>query len=153
MGLLNFYNLYFNEQTQSDRYPNNIIAVCLSAFFILSSYTLYAQQELSLPHLWHLGQQNSINPAAHHDSTYYINIPDLAAQFGYSEPNIREVLSSSGNVEVVDITDDMILQIKWLGNCESCSMSAMTMRAGIEQTVKGLVPEIASVEAINGMEI
>ena len=56
-----------------------------------------------------------------------------------------------GNVEVVDITDDMILQVKWLGSCQSCSMSAMTMRAGIEQTVKGQVPEIASVEAINGI--
>jgi len=67
--------------------------------------------------------------------------------------NVRPHLKvDGGNVEVVDITDDMILQIKWLGNCESCSMSAMTMRAGIEQTVKGLVPEIASVEAINGME-
>lgn len=58
-----------------------------------------------------------------------------------------------GNVEVVDITDDMILQIKWIGNCESCSMSAMTMRAGVEQTVKGQVPEIVSVEAVNGVTI
>ena len=58
-----------------------------------------------------------------------------------------------GNVEVVDITDDLVLQIKWIGNCESCSMSAMTMRAGVEQTVKGQVPEIVSVEAVNGVTI
>ena len=58
-----------------------------------------------------------------------------------------------GNVEVVDITDDMILQIKWIGNCQSCSMSAMTMRAGIEQTVKGQVPEIVGVEAVNGITV
>jgi len=56
-----------------------------------------------------------------------------------------------GNVEVVDITDNMTLQIKWLGNCESCSMSAMTMRAGIEQAIKGQVPEIIGVEAVNGL--
>lgn len=56
-----------------------------------------------------------------------------------------------GDVEVVDITDEMILQIKWLGNCSSCSMSAMTMRAGIEQTIQGKVPEINGVEAINGV--
>jgi len=37
-----------------------------------------------------------------------------------------------GNIEIVDITDDLILQINWLGNCSSCSMSAMTMRAGVE---------------------
>ena len=58
-----------------------------------------------------------------------------------------------GNVEVVDVTDDMILQIKWIGNCQSCSMSTMTMRAGIEQTVKGQVPEIVGVEAVNGVII
>jgi len=58
-----------------------------------------------------------------------------------------------GNVEVVDITEDMVLQIKWIGNCQSCSMSAMTMRAGIEQTVRGQVPEIVSVEAVNGIAV
>ncbi len=54
-----------------------------------------------------------------------------------------------GDVEVVDVTDEMILQIKWLGNCSGCSMSAMTMKAGIEQTVKGKVPEISGIEAVN----
>jgi Fe-S cluster biogenesis protein NfuA len=56
-----------------------------------------------------------------------------------------------GNVEVVDVTEDMTLQIKWLGNCSSCTMSAMTMRAGIEQALKGQVPEIIGVEAVNGI--
>lgn len=58
-----------------------------------------------------------------------------------------------GNVEIVDLTEDMILQIKWMGNCQSCSMSAMTMRAGIEQTIKGQVPEIVGVEAVNGITV
>lgn len=58
-----------------------------------------------------------------------------------------------GDVEVVDVTDDMVLRIKWLGNCSSCSMSAMTMRAGIEQTLQGKVPEIIRVEAVNGVGI
>jgi len=56
-----------------------------------------------------------------------------------------------GNVEVVNVTDDMKVQIKWLGNCESCSMSAMTMKAGIEQTIKGQFPEVMGVEALNGL--
>ncbi len=58
-----------------------------------------------------------------------------------------------GNVEVVDVTDDKAVKIKWLGNCESCSMSFMTMRAGIEATIKGRIPEINSVEAVNGVDI
>jgi Fe-S cluster biogenesis protein NfuA len=58
-----------------------------------------------------------------------------------------------GNVEIVEVTDDMCLKIKWLGNCENCFMSIMTMKAGIEQVVKGQVPEIISVEAVNGIEM
>jgi Fe-S cluster biogenesis protein NfuA len=55
-----------------------------------------------------------------------------------------------GNIELVEVTDDLIVRIKWMGNCEHCSMSAMTMRAGVEQAIKSKLPEIKGVEAING---
>ncbi|MBX2876884.1 MAG: NifU family protein [Saprospiraceae bacterium] len=58
-----------------------------------------------------------------------------------------------GNVEIVDVTEDHIVKIKWLGTCEGCSMSAMTMRAGIEQAIRGQLPQIAGVEAINGISV
>lgn len=58
-----------------------------------------------------------------------------------------------GNIEVVDLKDDNTVQIKWLGNCESCSMSAMTMRAGVEQTIKQKIPQITNVEAVNGVGV
>ena len=51
------------------------------------------------------------------------------------------------------MTDDMIVQIKWLGNCDGCSMSGMTMRAGIEQTIKDKIPGIKGVEAVNGTTV
>jgi Fe-S cluster biogenesis protein NfuA len=54
-----------------------------------------------------------------------------------------------GNIELVDVTDKGIVLLKWLGNCEHCSMSSMTMRAGVEQAIKAKVPEIVGVEAIN----
>lgn len=56
-----------------------------------------------------------------------------------------------GDVEVVDITDDMMVKIRWMGMCESCTMSAMTLRAGIAAAIKGHIPEITGVEAINGV--
>ena len=56
-----------------------------------------------------------------------------------------------GNIEVIEVTDDLDVKVKWMGNCEFCSMSAMTMRAGVEHTIKSKVPEIRNVEAINGM--
>jgi Fe-S cluster biogenesis protein NfuA len=55
-----------------------------------------------------------------------------------------------GNIELVEVTEDMTVRIKWMGNCEHCSMSAMTMRAGVEQAIKSRIPEVKSVEAING---
>lgn len=56
-----------------------------------------------------------------------------------------------GNIEIVEITDDMILKVKWIGNCEHCSMSAMTMKAGVQQTIQSKVPEIQEIIAVNGL--
>ncbi|MEY2950170.1 MAG: NifU family protein [Saprospiraceae bacterium] len=55
-----------------------------------------------------------------------------------------------GDVEVIDVTDGKVVKIKWIGNCESCSMSEMTLRAGIAETIKSKMPQIVAVEAING---
>lgn len=56
-----------------------------------------------------------------------------------------------GDVELVEITPDNLVKIKWLGSCESCNMSVMTMRAGIEQAIRLKVPEIVGVVAVNGL--
>ncbi|MBK8922907.1 MAG: NifU family protein [Saprospirales bacterium] len=60
------------------------------------------------------------------------------------------LIVDGGDVEVVDVTDDMHVKIRWIGMCESCSMSEMTLRAGIAEAIRGKIPEIAGVEAING---
>ena len=78
----------------------------------------------------------------------------LLARIDEALNDVRPHLAvDGGNVEVVDVTDDHVVIIKWLGNCESCFMSAMTMRAGIEETLKNKIPEVTGVEAINGVEI
>lgn len=59
--------------------------------------------------------------------------------------------ADGGNIEVVEITDDFVAKIKWVGTCETCSMSMMTMKAGVEHTIKSAVPEITSVKAVNGL--
>ncbi len=58
-----------------------------------------------------------------------------------------------GNIEVMDVTEDLQVMVKWLGNCEFCSMSAMTMKAGVEQAIKSKLPEINGVQAVNGFEV
>ena len=54
-----------------------------------------------------------------------------------------------GDIEVIDVSDDKIVEVKWLGACNGCSMTHMTMRAGVEQAIKGKLPEINGVVAIN----
>lgn len=63
---------------------------------------------------------------------------------------IRPYLKADGgDVSLVEITDDKIVKLELLGACKSCSMSMMTMKAGIEETIRRSVPEITGVEAVN----
>lgn len=57
--------------------------------------------------------------------------------------------ADSGNVSLIDITDEMVVRLRFHGACSSCSMSTMTLKAGIEQTILRMVPEIKSVIAIS----
>ncbi len=64
--------------------------------------------------------------------------------------SIRPYLEADGgNVRVIEITANNVLKLEMLGNCGSCPMSAMTLKAGVEEAVKRAVPEITAVEAIN----
>lgn len=79
---------------------------------------------------------------------------DLIQRIDAALNDVRPHLEvDGGNVEVVDITEDNIVKIKWIGACENCNMSVMTMRAGIEQSLRNKIPQIHSVEAINGVEL
>ena len=57
--------------------------------------------------------------------------------------------ADGGDVSFVEITNDKIVKLQLLGACKSCSMSEMTLKAGIEEAIKRAVPEIKAVIAIN----
>ena len=61
----------------------------------------------------------------------------------------QHLVVDGGNVKVLDVSDDFVVSIEWMGSCQNCSMSEMTLRAGIEQTVKNRVPEVTSVVPVN----
>ncbi len=64
--------------------------------------------------------------------------------------SIRPFLEADGgNVELIEITSDHVVRLELLGSCKSCSMSSMTMKAGIEETLRKAVPEITRVEAVS----
>jgi Fe-S cluster biogenesis protein NfuA len=79
-----------------------------------------------------------------------INSPELFSRIEEALNQLRPYLQTdNGNVSLVDVTDEMVARLKFHGACKSCSMSAMTLRAGIEQAILRMVPEIKSVEAIS----
>ena len=83
-----------------------------------------------------------------------IDKENLLKKIDIALEDIRPHLAvDGGNIEVLEVTDDYQVLIKWLGTCEFCSMSAMTMKAGVEQAIKSKVPEIKGIEAINGIHV
>lgn len=63
---------------------------------------------------------------------------------------IRPYLEADGgNVSVVEITSDQVLKLELTGACKTCNMSHMTMKAGIEETIKRAVPEIKEIRSVS----
>lgn len=63
---------------------------------------------------------------------------------------IRPYLNTDGgDVKVLEVSEDMVVKLELMGACGTCPMSTMTMKAGIEQSIKRLVPEIKEVVAVN----
>ena len=56
--------------------------------------------------------------------------------------------ADNGNVTFIEVTEDMIVHLRLEGACSSCSMSMMTLKAGIEQSLLKAIPELKGVEAI-----
>ena len=59
---------------------------------------------------------------------------------------IRPYLKDDGgDIELVEITDNMIVRVKFLGACQTCNMSPSTLKSGVEDAIKTAVPEIKGV--------
>lgn len=63
---------------------------------------------------------------------------------------IRPYLKADGgDVELVRVTTEGIVEVKLTGACSDCPMSQMTLRAGVERALIKEVPGIRRVEAVN----
>ena len=59
-------------------------------------------------------------------------------------PNIQ---ADGGDIELVDIKDG-IVKVRLKGACAGCPMSALTLKQGVERTLKSKIPEVERVEAV-----
>ncbi len=53
--------------------------------------------------------------------------------------------ADGGDIELLEITDDMSVRVKLTGACHGCPYSMMTLKAGVEKAVRQDVPEIKQV--------
>jgi len=58
------------------------------------------------------------------------------------------LMADGGNVELVDVSADGVVKVKLTGSCGCCPMSSMTLKAGIERTIKQDVPEVKEIIAL-----
>ena len=59
-------------------------------------------------------------------------------------PYLKE---DGGDISLVEV-DFPVVRVKLHGACETCSMSYMTMKAGVEEVIKRAIPEIERVETV-----
>jgi Fe-S cluster biogenesis protein NfuA len=65
---------------------------------------------------------------------------------------IRPYLEADGgDINLVEVTNDMVVKVKLMGACSSCNVSMMTMKSGVEQAIKRAVPEIKEVIDITSL--
>lgn len=77
---------------------------------------------------------------------------NLVARIEEALDQIRPYLEADkGGITLVEVTDDFIAKVELHGACKDCSMSYMTMKAGVEESIKKVAPEIVGVEAINAL--
>ena len=58
---------------------------------------------------------------------------------------IRPFLKSDGgDIELIDLEDDKVI-VRLLGACTGCTVNQMTLKSGVEMTIKKYAPEIKEV--------
>ena len=61
-------------------------------------------------------------------------------------PYLKE---DEGDIEFVRFENETsVLELRFLGNCKTCPLSVMTLRAGIERYLLARIPEIRRVESV-----
>lgn len=59
---------------------------------------------------------------------------------------IRPLLQNDGgDVELIDVDNSGIVKVRLKGACAGCPMSQMTLKQGIESTLKQEIPEVKEV--------
>lgn len=56
--------------------------------------------------------------------------------------------ADGGDVELVEVNSELDVVLRLTGACSTCSMSEMTMTAGIEESLRRAIPNIGKITAL-----
>ncbi len=71
---------------------------------------------------------------------------ELTAKVEGALAEIRPFLQNDGgDITLISIEDDKIVNVQLLGACVGCSVNQMTLKLGVEMTIKKHVPQIEKV--------
>ena len=74
---------------------------------------------------------------------------DITTRVSKALEKVRPYLQSDGgDIELIEVTDDMTVKVRLTGACHGCPYSMQTLKAGVEQVVKKEVPEIKQVISV-----
>ncbi|MCC5830303.1 MAG: NifU family protein [Phycisphaeraceae bacterium] len=59
------------------------------------------------------------------------------------------IQADGGDVELIDVTEAGVVQVKLHGNCIGCPSSSMTLHMGIEKTLVEKLPEVTGLEVVS----
>lgn len=59
------------------------------------------------------------------------------------------VQADGGDIELVNVTSDGVVQVRFHGACMGCPSANMTLQMGIERNVREKVPEVTAVVPVN----
>lgn len=55
------------------------------------------------------------------------------------------LMNDGGNLSLISIDEDLTVNIRLEGNCVGCRINHMTMKLGVEETIRKYVPHIKGV--------
>ncbi len=52
------------------------------------------------------------------------------------------LIADGGDVELIEVSADLVVKVKLTGACQGCPFSAQTLKAGIEHSIRNEIPEL-----------
>ena len=78
------------------------------------------------------------------------NKNEVIARIDVALAEIRPFLKSDGgDISFVSISDDGVVKVQLHGACIGCSVNQMTLKSGVETTIKKHAPEVSRVEEVS----